>query len=52
MMQTMDEAIRDHFYHHVLIQEQLPTLEDKVLHGKLSSFQAAKLLLDLYFDQK
>lgn len=50
MIQTMDEAIRDHFYHHPVVREQLPLMEEMVMNDRISSFQAAKKLLDLYFD--
>lgn len=51
MTQTVEEAIREHFYHHPAVKAHLREMEEKVLKDQLSSFQAAKKLLDLYFDK-
>lgn len=49
MYETIDESIRNHFYHHPEIDRELHSLEEKVLSGKLGSFAAAKKLLKIYF---
>lgn len=49
MYETIDESIRNHFYHHPEIEQELQMLEEKVLEGKIGSFGAAKKLLQIYF---
>ncbi len=49
MYETINETLRGNFYNSKSIQETLSNIEDKVLKDKLSSFAAAKELLDLYF---
>lgn len=51
MTQTMDEAIKLHFYQDPKVQERLPILLNRVSEDRISSFQAAKELLDLYFEK-
>jgi hypothetical protein len=36
------------FYHHPKIKELLPEIESELTNGKISSFKAAKLLLDTF----
>lgn len=52
MYETIDENIRNHFYHHPLVEKELEDLENKVLEGKIGSFGAAKKLLQLYYGHK
>ncbi|HEX3007762.1 MAG TPA: methylmalonyl Co-A mutase-associated GTPase MeaB [Bacteroidales bacterium] len=52
MYETIDESIRNHFYHHPLVDKELGNLEEKVLEGQMGSFGAAKKLLQIYFGSK
>lgn len=47
MYQTIEEAIRGQFYTNPVVVENLPKLEKLVLDGKLSSFSAAKKIIDI-----
>lgn len=49
MYETINEQLRDSFYHNPLIESMLAGKETQVLQGRLSSFVAAKDLLDAYF---
>ena len=49
MYETINEHLRDSFYHNPRIEEMLEGKERQVLQGSLSSFVAAKDLLDTYF---
>lgn len=49
MYETINETLRGDFYNSKSIQEILKDVEEKVLSDKLSSFAAAKVLLDSYF---
>jgi LAO/AO transport system kinase len=49
MHNTIDEALKQNFYQSPLVASKLAQLEVKVLNNQLSSFEAAKLLLDEYF---
>jgi len=46
MHQTIEETLRDQFYNNQSIAEQLSKLEKQVLNGKMSSFAAAKKIID------
>lgn len=48
MYETINEQIRNQFYHHPEIQKLLKSTEEKVLSNELSSFIGAKYLLDIY----
>lgn len=50
MYETINEHLRNSFYHNNTIAEMLEREEKEVLEGKLTSFVAAKQLLDKYFD--
>jgi LAO/AO transport system kinase len=52
MYSTIDEALKQNFYNYPAIAAKFAQLEEKVLNDKLSSFEAAKLLLDEYFKNK
>lgn len=52
MYETINEALRSNFYKSKSIQENLKEKEEKVLLDKLSSFTAAKELLEIYFSSK
>jgi len=49
MYETINEHLRDSFYRNPAIADMLKTQEQKVLDGSLTSFVAAKQLLDTYF---
>lgn len=51
MYETINEHLRDSFYNNDLIKSMLAEKEDEVLSGKLTSFVAAKRLLDRYFEE-
>ncbi len=52
MYETINEALRESFYRNPRIMEAISGYEDKVLTSRLSSFVAARELLDIYFDDK
>ena len=49
MYETINDTLRNSFYHDPAIEERIVELEAQVLGDKISSFIAAKELLDLYF---
>ena len=49
MYESIDEALRNSFYHAPEIEARIAGYEQRVLDDKLSSFIAAKELLDIYF---
>ena len=50
MYESINEHLRNHFYHNPLIQQRLEEAERIVLAGQQTSFTAAQDLLDLYYD--
>ncbi len=48
MQETIEQQLKQRFQQHPAVQEQLSAIEAKVLKGELSSFKAAKLLLNLF----
>lgn len=50
MYETINVALRNGFYNSKNIQLQMPLIESKVLNETISSFAAAKELLDKYFN--
>jgi len=48
MYETINEALRGNFYNSNSVQSVLDVIEEKVLNDKLSSFAAAKELLEIY----
>ena len=48
MRQTIEQALRSHFYADDAIRNALPAIEQQVLNGEISSFAAAQQLLSLY----
>ncbi len=50
MYETINEALRNGFYNSKNIQLHMPLIESKVLNETISSFAAAKELLDKYFN--
>lgn len=51
MYETINEQLRDNFYHNRKIETMLSDKEKQVLQGNLTSFVAAKNLLDTYFEE-
>ena len=51
MYEAINEHLRDSFYHHPRIEALLGRQEARVLQGDLTSFTAAKQLLDTYFEE-
>lgn len=51
MYETVNEQLREGFYHHPKIETILTDKESQVLRGNLTSFVAAKDLLDTYFSE-
>ena len=51
MYETINEQLRDSFYQNPLIEALLQQQEQEVLQGNLTSFVAAKRLLDTYFSE-
>ncbi len=49
MYETIDEHLRDSFYQDEVISRMLAEEEAEVLSGKVTSFSAARKLLDVYF---
>ncbi|MCI5717735.1 MAG: methylmalonyl Co-A mutase-associated GTPase MeaB [Alistipes sp.] len=52
MYESINDALKDSFYRDPAVAEHLAQVEQRVLDAKLSSFIAAKELLDIYFDDK
>jgi LAO/AO transport system kinase len=48
MYESIQELLRNAFYHHPEIERLLPEMEQKVLSNELSSFVAARQLIDLF----
>jgi len=51
MYETINDKLRNNFYQDSNIKEQLKGIEQAVLNGEQSSFQAAQKLLDTYYRQ-
>ena len=52
MYESINEALRNSFYHDPQVEKRIGDYEQRVLDARLSSFIAAKELLDLYFEDK
>ena len=50
MYESINDALKDSFYRDPAVAAHLAEVEQRVLDAKLSSFIAAKELLDIYFD--
>jgi len=51
MYETINEQLKDGFFHQKQIKDQIPDFEKKVLNDEMSSFVAAHKLLSAYFDE-
>jgi LAO/AO transport system kinase len=49
MYESINEHLRDSFYQNPTVESMLAQEEENVLNGKVTSFVAAKKLLDAYF---
>lgn len=49
MYESIDEQLKNHFYQSAEIQKALAVKEKQVLDSEISSFTAAKQMLDIYF---
>ena len=52
MYESINDALKESFYRDPAVAGQIADIERRVLDAKLSSFIAAKELLDIYFDDK
>ena len=52
MYESINEQLRNHFYQNEKIEQLLKDYETLLLNDKISSFMAAKKLLDIYFEKK
>ena len=52
MYESINEQLKNHFYEVPKIKEELIIKEKQVLNAEVSSFVAAKQMLDLYFKKK
>jgi LAO/AO transport system kinase len=51
MFESINEQLKNNFYHHPEIKGELKQYEQKVLNAETSSFIAARDLLNKYFDK-
>lgn len=52
MYESIDEQLKNNFYHSPEIKQALEEKEKQVLNSEISSFMAAKQMLDIYFKKK
>ncbi|MDL2221646.1 methylmalonyl Co-A mutase-associated GTPase MeaB [Parabacteroides sp. OttesenSCG-928-N08] len=50
MYESINEALRDSFYHNPTVEANLPIAEQQVLRNEISSFVAAKQMMDRFFN--
>lgn len=50
MYESINEALKESFYHNPAIEKMIPATEQQVLHSEISSFVAAKKMMDLYLE--
>lgn len=48
MYESIHDMLNDAFYHHPRIEERLPVIEKQVLNNEVSSFVAAREMMDLF----
>ena len=49
MYESIDEQLKHHFFHHSMVKNLLHTYQQKVAGNETSSFEAARELLEIYF---
>jgi len=52
MYESIHDMLNDAFYHHPRIEERLPVIERQVLNNEVSSFVAAREMMDLFLKKK
>lgn len=50
MYESINESLRDAFYHNSEVETLLPLTEKQVLNNEISSFVAAKKMMDIFFE--
>lgn len=50
MYESINETLRERFYHNPTVESMLGITEQQVLNNEISSFVAAKRMMDLFFD--
>lgn len=50
MYESINEALRESFYHNPAVENELARTEHKVLNNEISSFVAAKHMMDLFLE--
>lgn len=50
MYESINESLRDSFYHNEDVEKMLGTTEQQVLNSEISSFVAAKRMMELYLE--
>ncbi len=50
MHETINENLKNSFYNNETIKKQIPELEEQIANEKISSFAAAKILLNKYYN--
>jgi len=51
MMNVVDQALHDHFYHHTEIRKLMAKVEADLQNEKISAYMAAQILLQKYFGE-
>ncbi|MFO8235357.1 MAG: methylmalonyl Co-A mutase-associated GTPase MeaB [Bacteroidales bacterium] len=51
MYETIEMILKDNFYKDRKVKDRVKQLEEEVLNGKISSFYAARQLLDIYYNR-
>ncbi len=49
--ESINESLKTHFYNHPVIEKKIQEVESMLAERQMTSFQAAKVLLDTYFAQ-
>jgi len=52
MYETINQALKENFYNDEKMKEMLPQIEKDLLNSKISSYMAARKLLDTYYNKK
>lgn len=51
MFETINEQLKNSFYHNAEIKHKIADYEKKLLNNEISSFEAARILLDYYYNK-
>ena len=51
MFETINEQLKNSFYHNSEIKHKIADYEKKLLNNEISSFEAARILLDFYYNK-